>query len=671
MSYRLTLPVTLVACILAGAARGEEAPAFRLYPLKGVFGLSGTSSDGPSLVDERFVQALGQEERDSFAATFRRRFPESVEKLDDSNKRRTFAVSLQVTRASCYTVAKPEIRSVDLLLPMTASVYFTNVLTGEVLLSATTTIIPRGTVTEDQARPDSPRIGELYRRYFHELIDELIGEVRRRFRPRTVTATVQKDWKGLAVLDVGSNGGVQIDDSLEDDQGNELRVVWSALGYSVARVELGKFQTGAKFSRMSNGTLAEIQRPRVLPLIEETPKGLPREAILQLFGDALGESSPVSLMPVNPTFGEVLKEVAAEAEISQEELKARALPGLFVRLRVREPVSLELPTDKGYKRRRWTEATVLAEVQDTSGRVLFASVARNRVEDEVVAGIALDVASRREVVIKNALVDLARKFSVGFRPRSLELPVRQANGDTFTVDDPQGVLPVGRNLRVFRKIGQVNKVEVRVPVWDAEVTGALERAAEGRAVLPVVRGEANPKPGDVVLLEGVDAPVASRRRFGPCGHVEKLGAIELPEYEALALNRFAASYGAPYYAPGLAEQVATLVQAGTGFAQELSLKETAPDLCVEPVYRIDPLPESCSGAFCADVATVRLTYRIRTGGPQGEIKVKRGLETKMRATALPRESDAEARAGVLRLDLVDEVLKLAPQIATGFAQEAL
>lgn len=659
-----------VAVSCAPVVARAEAPAFKLYPVRGIFGLASVGSGGRSLLDARFVAALGQEERDYFEAKFRAAFPESVAEIDGANKRRTFAVSVQVTRASYYTVSKPAIRSVDVLLPMTASIYFSNVLTGEVLLSATLTHVPRGTLSEQRAQPDSPEIPALYRRHFRELIDSLVAEARSRFHPRSITAKVHKDWKGLAVLDAGTDGGVQVDDSLEDAEGNELRVVWAEPGYAVARTSLGKFRTGQAFSRVSNGTLAEIQRPRLLPLIEETPEGMPQEAVLQLFSDALGDASPVSVMPVNRTFVAVLQAVAAKSEISQDEVRSRALPELFVRLRVAEPVSFELPTDRVHKRRRLTEATALVQVQDASGRVLFATVARSRVEDAIIDGMALDQASRREVVVKNALVELAHKFSAGFRPRSLELPVTQASGETFEVTDPQGLLTEGRNLRVFRGVGRINRAEARVPIWEAEVSQSLERTAMGRTILPLVQDEPSPKRGDVVLFEGVDAPKASRRRIGPCGHADRLGAISLPEYEVLALNQFAAVSPAPYHAPGLQDLVGSLVNEGTGFAKSLNLRDGTFDLCVEPVYRIDPLPRECADTLCADVASVRLTYRIRQGGVQGEVKAKRGLETRMTATALPADSSPDARAQALHLDLVDEVLKLSPRIAAAFAKDS-
>jgi hypothetical protein len=644
---------------------------FKLYPLPGLFGLTDAPSGDRSLLEKGFVDAIGPTERDYFAARFRTAFPESVEQIDDANKRRTFTVSLQVIRASYYSVPKPAIRSVDVLLPMTASLYFTNVLTGEVLLSTTRTLIPGGTLAEANARPDSPRVAELYRHHLRELIDDLVTEARKRFRPRSITATVQKEWKGLAILDAGTESGLQKDDSLQDAEGNELRVEWSAPGYSVARADLGKFKAGKVFSRVSNGTLAEIQRPRLLPLIDKAPSEMPPAAIVQLFADLLGDAAPVSLMPVNPTFAAVLQAVSEKAQISQDEVRARALPEMFIRLRADTPVSFELPTDKAHRRRRLTEATALAEVQDASGRVLFATVARNRVEDTIIDGMKLDLANRREVVLKNALLELARKFGAGFKPRSIALPVGRPSGDTFPIGDPHGLLAAKDNFWVFRSVGRINKTEAWAPVWQGEVVGPLAGGVTGRTILPVVQGEPGPKAGDRVLFKGVDTPVPTRRRFGPCGHAEKLGAIDLPDYEVLALNQFAAAYPAPYYAPGLPEQVRARVNEASGFQKALEVHEPAIDLCVQPVYRIDPLPQSCKNNMCADTVSVRLTYRIRQGGAQGEVKAKQGLETRMTATALPVSSGAEERGAALRLDLIDEVLKLTPRLAAGLAKEPL
>lgn len=665
---RLLLVVMLTSC--PSVARAEVA-ALRLYPVKGIFGLAKGQPGDRRMVSEHFIRALSNKETSYFEARFRAAFPASVKVIDATNKRRTFAVSMQVTRASYYAVPKPAIRAWDVLLPMTASVYFTNILTGEVLFATTLTHVPRGTLSEPHALPGSPMIGQLYRQSFRELVDDLVEAVHKRFNPRVITATVQQRSNDLVVLDVGRDGGIQSEDSLNDADGNEVLVLWSAPGYSVARTTLGKVQTGKTFSRISSGTLAELKRPRLLPLIEEAPEGMSQDAILQMFGDALGDAAPVSLMPVNRTFSAVLQAVAAKAQISQNEVRARALPQMFVRLRVGEPVSFEVPTDQPYRRRRVTEATAQILVQDASGRVLYATVAHSRVEDVIIEEMAMDLASRREVVVKNALVELARKCSLGFQPRNLELPVTRASGDTFEVSDPHGLLGRGRNFLVFRTVGRINREELRVPVWEAKVVDSLETTARGQSVLPVVAGAPSPRKGDLVLLQGVDTPGASRHRFGSCGRVDKLGSFALPEYEALALNQFAAAYPAPYYAPGLVEQVEALVHEGTGFEKALKLRPAAIDLCVEPVYRIDQLPQSCSGEFCAEVAKVRLTYRIRQGGAAGEVMAKRGLETTMRATALPAASSAAQRTLALHLDLIDEVLKLAPQIASSFAMQRL
>ena len=97
----------------------------------------------------------------------------------------------------------------------------------------------------------------------------------------------------------------------------------------------------------------------------------------------------------------------------------------------------------------------------------------------------------------------------------------------------------------------------------------------------------------------------------------------------LASNQFAAAYPAPYYAPGLPEQVRARVNEATGFHKAVAVREPAIDLCVQPVYRIDPLSQSCRDNLCADTVNVRLTYRIRQGGAQGEVKAKLGMENQI------------------------------------------
>ena len=295
---------------------------------------------------------------------------------------------------------------------------------------------------------------------------------------------------------------------------------------------------------------------------------------------------------------------------------------------------------------------------------------RNRIEDEVTAGMSFNPAARREVVIKNALIDLANRFGSEMKFTNAQVAVI-SGGKEITLQDDHGMLAKGANWRVYRSIGEVAgiKGDVRVPTWEINISDVAANTATAVLDLPVVDGAPEPAVGDVVFLNGIAGDgLVTRKRFGPCPE-QKLGAVDIPGYGDLAQNIFASRFKAAYFSRGLGAKVSELVRAGSGFKSDLKLADEVVDYCVEPVYRVDLTDPKCEGDACADVSTIRLTYRIRAGGATGEIKARHGLETKMTSAMLPKATTSTAKSQALRADMVDELLKLNASIIPSFTKE--
>lgn len=651
--------------LVAGAA--AAADGLQLYPIRGVYFAPGGGPRG-DLVDPDFRAVIGDAERAYFEEAFRRRFPDAARKLDAQTARRTFAVSLQVARASRYVVPKVD-GTVDVLLPVTASLYFTNVFTGEVLYASTETLISPAQLMPAQARAGSARVRELFGQTFRELADKLIEGAAKRFKPVQVSARVRGRSNELAILDVGSDGGLAADDSLVDERGAELRVISVGPGYAVAEAVLPPVSTDTTYRKVLNGTLADVKKPRVLPIVDEAPPWFPDDALIQLFSDALGSSAPVSLVPVNRTFQGVLNTIASTTDLSQQKLRQRELPAFFVRLHVPEPITYERKTNLAYKTLRVTETLAWAELVDGSGRILYAAVGRDQIEDEITERMALPLPARREVAVKNALLALAKQFA-GMRFDHLELPVSSRDG-ALTVKDDRGLLGPGATVRAFRSIGKVSGVkgEVLVPTFELSVNDVSDGIATLSPALAIVAGSPEVRQGDRVVVDGVAARRASHRRFGGCGEAESLGKVALPPMGSLALNRFASGYAAPVYGPGLEAAVGGLVRGGTGFKEDLKLSTPAVELCVQAAYKVDLLEPECGAGTCADVVTLAMGYRVRRGGAGGDVLARTGLSTRLKARALPSDSSREVRGAALTADVISQVLELAPAAAGAMSRE--
>lgn len=659
--------VSLLMLATAGLAGGEVR--YGLFPVGGVFF---PKEDGPSRIDADFRKAIEPlEQVRYFETAFRQRFPAAADTISEANYRRTFAVSLQIARASRYTVDKRHINgTVDLYAPVTASIYFSNIATGEVLYANTRTSFKTVSVMPEKAASGG-HIVELFKESYRDVVDDLVGDAAKHFNPVTISATVKARWKNLVILDSGSAQGLVPGDTLEDEVGNLLPVISSGTSYAVAGPPNGTFPTGQRFSKVTNGALAEINKPRVLPLVVRAPDGFAKEALLQIFSDALGAKAAISLIPVNRTFAAVIGAVKAQSKLSKE-LSKREWPKFFVRLSVVEPLSYERSTNLEYKTLRVTQALAYAELIDEASHVLYAAYGIDRTEDEITSAMAFDLTSRKETSVKNALGELAKKFAAELRLEPAKLDVAQG-GKSPSVRDDHGIVPPGSSAIIYRNVGKFPGIptEVLVPTWEVNEVGwegGLLQLVTGQSLVP---DAPLPEKGDVLIMDGVKTLVAQRGRFGPCGTVERLGAVELQQYADLAINLFASSHPAPFYSVGTTALLNDLVRGSTGFREDLKLREPKIEYCIHLAYRIDTVAQRCSDKGCAQGANFKLTFRVREGGPEGAIKLRKISETRITGSVLPPETPEPVRRISLQMDLLEPLLQLAPAVAKQVAQQKL
>lgn len=650
-----------MGCALAlGCAPALAASALKLYPVRGLFQPAADKGLIHASFKEAVPAATGGE---FFQGEFRKAFPDAVATVADKDRRFTLVSSLQIARASLYTVDKVD-GTVDVLAPVSGSLYFTNAVSGEVLYTVAATYYARATVARGGIGTE--RTQGLFREAYQGLVGELLARARSQFKPHTVAATVRREWNGLYVLDRGQDGGIAKGDMLSDAEGNTLEVLHAAPGYAVGAASLGKIAPNVSYARETNADLSELKRPRVMVLVDEAlPAGMPAEIVGQLFTDQLGAKAALSVVQVNPLFTQVLETAFSSTGLSNENRGRRELPDFFLRLGVPESRSFELKASASNRTVRSYRTVATAELVDRSGRVIFATRGVDRSDDQVVAGMALDEASRREVSLKNALLDLAGRIGTELKFEQTALPLQSAN--PLLLADPDGALASGAQVTLFRTIGRVDGVqgEVRMPIADAAVDGADAAGARLSAGLPLTRPPVPPAPGDVALVDTVNGiKAASRRRFAACGQAEQLGTLALPPFGELALNSFASVFRAPYYAPAVFDRLQTLVGPETRFKSRLQLQPVAPEYCAQPVYRIDPGPTQCTGEprICQDSATVRITWRIRQGE---QVVARSGLETKVTGAGYLDGAAPDARKNSFDSDLLDAAGKLARDIAAG------
>lgn len=645
--------VLALAClpVLAGTQ-------LKLLPVRGLF----LPPAGPGLIEPAFREAIPAPAGGAFfQAEFRKAFPEAVSAVADKDRRFTLVSSLQISRAAHYAVGKVDGTS-DILVPVSGSLYFTNAVSGEVLYTVASTYYARASVAGDEVDPG--RLNAMFTDAYHGLVGELLAKARAQFKPRTVAATVRREWHGLYLLDHGEDVGIAKGDSLSDAEGNTLDVLFTAPGYAVGRLALGKVAPGASFARDTNADVAQLRRPRVMVLPSRVPGTLPAEIVTQLFTDALGAKAALNVVQVNPMFSAVLQAAFAGSGLSNEHAAQRELPDYFLRLSIPEARSYELQAPGRDRSVRSYRSVATAELVDRSGRVVFATTGSDRADDQVVAGMALDEASRLEVSVKNALLDLAQRIGTDLKFQRAELPL-QGGDKQLVALDRDGVLAAGDQLTLYRTVGHVDGIagDVRVPLADAQVQ-QLEGASAALSIgLPFGVADLAPRAGDVVLIDATPGTRgASRRRFAACGAAVQLGAIELPGFGELAINALAKGFRAPFYSNAVFSQALGLVGPDSRFKSRLQLGKVASDYCVEPVYRVDPGSSQCGGSprVCQDTAVVRVTYRIRRGD---DIAARNGLEARVTGAGYLEGAPEEERRRALEADIVETMGRLCTTLA--------
>ena len=133
--------------------------------------------------------------------------------LDSHTAGRTFTVSFHVTRATSFSVDKGN-GNHDLVASVTAGLYFTNVLTGEILTTLSRSVVSRAVVPNNSNMGEEK--GKLFGQALETLIGDLVTEAARNFSPTVVDAKITDRTGNLLVLNAGYSKGIQTGDSLSD-----------------------------------------------------------------------------------------------------------------------------------------------------------------------------------------------------------------------------------------------------------------------------------------------------------------------------------------------------------------------------------------------------------------------------------------------------------------------
>jgi hypothetical protein len=634
----------IFAVLFSLATTVAHAGGVVFYPAPGIF-VEAQPSDGRSTLIsadfDAFIRTPAN--RDMLVSAFRQsvatKLPNVVDKIVPSQKSRVLVMSLQVTRASRFEV--PKLGGVlDAYYPITASLYFTNPNTGEV---AYTTAWTETAVRKEQTGQSGEHVS-IYANGLKHLIDELVGKASAEFKLSGTVIPIRAIQDGYVVLGAGQRAGLAVGNSIVSMDGNAMvRIVFVEDQYSIAVVDMGDIKSlkpGMTLGRDAPQTNA-ANKPKVLVLGQSEYSGWgPNDVVVQ-FADGL-KDAPFTNLYLNPLFSSVLSTIAAETGFSPKDVSRRALPDLFLRVRALNPVGFQTKTNLVYKDLHGFRGYALGELIDRSGRVVYANYSDEAIDDEVTSGMAFSELDRKDVVLKNALISLATKFSKDVVVRRQKMPVTSIEGDAIRVADPTGVLSPGMTVTLYREM-KTKTENFMLPAWELNVVEVRGGIAIANKSLEQGQLKIPPAIGDWVVVDAASNKPAQGQRLTRCPNDPAplgLALSALPELGWAIYGRFA---GAALYSPDTIEQINGLVSKTSDFETDMVLKTPESTECVQAAYRVDVGEPQCLNGYCGKPYIIRTGYRIRRGE---EVLKRAGLEGKVKTAGSftgTRPLDAEQK----------------------------
>lgn len=660
---RMTAFVLCSAALLN--AQAMEPTGVKVFPIKEFF----YDASQQSALDVRFLDAINARGIPSLsnglATSLNTAFAGKIGPLNIHTAGRTYVLSFHVTRATSYVVEKGNGNS-DVVATLTASLYFTNVLTGEILTTFTDTMVGRAVI----ANTDDPnRIkAKLFSEQIDSIMSSLVADAAKHFKPIVVDVQIVDRVENLLILDTGFGKGIQIGDSLDGPNGELIQVVYSAEGYSVAtRVLADTAKPGDIFQKVMAHPADGKAKPPAVVLAESVPKNFSSEYVKQIFSDAVGGRAPFGMVQVNVGFGKLLKAVMQDSSVSlsSTDLAKRRPPDLFIRLRVADPIIYEAGTNLDFKKVRHYETVAFADVVDTTGRVNFSAIGKDVINDDISRNIGPGFDERREVSVKNALLNLAENLAKLGDVRREQTPITSATSAEVYISGAGKVFSQNQKGFLLHKL-KVQFGKDSRSIWVPTTEAFVDATEDGSKVrlslgLPLTGVDTKLLPTDVFEVERLGITPRSAYAMEVCGPSESLGTVLTPSLMDFTSHAVGNQMPGMLYVRQVTNLADELIGQQTNFVSSVKWKFPKIELCVQPVERISIAEDVCNGTQCERPITARYTLRVKTAS---EVLTRTTFETQFKSSGFYKQSTPAAQIQkLIYADLVDEAQVLLDKAA--------
>lgn len=607
----------------------------QIYPSKGLFGLNSSKHQCKSLLTPlseiidsslscNFEKAITPELRVQLQANFekalKQAFPDQVvTKIEQNTKNRTYVASLDVVRASEYLVQKQS--TTEIFLPLTVSFKLTNILTGEVIFSESKTYVqPIKVMSSEigQTATDQKIITQ-YQNNMLILVQQLVESTKAKLKLSEIKTTIIDRWKSYLILDKGFDQGIGKNDELSSSEGDLVRIVHADRDYAVA-IPIMLYGNTKEFSKMTSNVRQSIRKPKALVMDIIRFGDEPKELVEQIFSDATGDNAPFTLVPVNRRYSALAQSISEETKLAQaEDINRRELPDFFIRLYVTPTIGYEQKVGQ-LTQQQFVYSDVMAEMIDSSGRVIHVAHASNEIKDIISDGMGFSLENQKEVALKNALIKLAETFKKDLKFTRTDLKVSKSDNQIISIQDQGKQLNLGLKINIYNS-QTISGKQVLIPTWEATVISRDGNEVTAQLDAPIGKSDnISVKSGDIIQVDTQENAIDSNLSRSMCAFLatEQSGEIQFKPFTMMTYYGFAKYSKYPFYATGvdlekgrsLKDNIQYMTE-NAGFKKQLNLKLFEPKTCIQPVFKVNVQPNSL---ICdANDKNCRATLDVTTG----------------------------------------------------------
>lgn len=404
------------------------------------FGFNFMSNEFKTLIKEKQISFFIPE----FIKTYQKNFTNFTSELTDKNKYKTIVSYISIPRASKYIDKKPN--GDEIYLPLTTGLTFVNLLTGETLYSTTETIYGEKLYDDNYEK-----ISAHYLESYQKTLSSVIEKAKQNFHPFEIPVAIVDNYRNLYVLNKGSEIGISEDDLLFDSMGNQLSVIYSTLGYSVAKTIFpdSNIKINSQFIKQSNnGGINQIKKPKVL-LIND----IGNDSIYDLLVSNLGQDSKINLITTNPTFNEMRKTVIdLNPNFKSSNIVPKNLPEYFLVFSFTPPVKTTFKQNQSGLDSSYYQMFACGTMFDKTGKIGFSQCANNSTEPRFSnKQYGTSESDMISILYKNLIENISEQINNRIEFKEYTFKIKKIEGNDIILEDKSQILSESNTITIFKK----------------------------------------------------------------------------------------------------------------------------------------------------------------------------------------------------------------------------